>query len=125
MGCMESPFFLLGSTRTPLDENDISQWGGATWYEPRMRVEYRVSMQWVAEHRFHDRAGQKTPYADLSQYISPSMHTISLKNSGSNGLLPTWRLAPFPLHAYRFHQSITLLDIASIDLNFSHVSLQE
>ncbi len=74
-------------------------------------------------HRFHDRAGQKTPYADLSQYILPSMHTISLKNSGSNGLLPTWRLVPFPLHAYRFHQSITLLDIASIDLNFSDVSL--
>jgi hypothetical protein len=51
VGCMESPFFLLGSTRTPLDENEISQWGGATWYEPRMCVEYRVSMQWVTEVR--------------------------------------------------------------------------
>ena len=51
MGCMESPFFLLGSTRAPLYENEISQWGGATWYEPRMCVEYRVSMQWVTEVR--------------------------------------------------------------------------
>jgi hypothetical protein len=30
-GCMESPFFLLVSTRVPIDEDDPSQWGGATW----------------------------------------------------------------------------------------------
>ena len=48
-GCMESPYSLLGSSRVPMDEDDPSQWGGATWYEPRMFEGYRVSMQGVDE----------------------------------------------------------------------------
>ena len=48
--CVESiPCSLRGSSRVRMDVNDKSQWGGATWYEPRMSEGYRVSMLGLVE----------------------------------------------------------------------------